>query len=120
MSACLCFLFASNPNIYSNITYIYLSVPYLPRRSQEEELRRRGGRGMGRSAGFYGALAEVEQDEDDDARAARRGVFSRRLDEEEQDLDDQYDEDMDDEPAESTTDEVDEQRLRLAQFLRRR
>jgi len=61
---------------------------------------------MGRSAGFYGALAEVEQDEDDDARAARRGVFSRRLDEEEQDLDDQLDEDMDDEERYENEEEV--------------
>jgi len=75
-------------------------------RREEEELRRRGGRGMGRSGAFYGALGEVEQDEDDDARAARRGVFSRRLDEEEMDAQELPDEDMDDEERYENEEEV--------------
>ena len=61
---------------------------------------------MGRSGAFYGALGEVEQDEDDDARAARRGVFSRRLDEEEMDAQEPPDEDMDDEERYENEEEV--------------
>ena len=55
------------------------------RRAAERELAHRERGEGGRNDGFYGLLDAMETEEDDDARQARRGVFARVEDDDEED-----------------------------------
>jgi DNA replication licensing factor MCM2 len=55
------------------------------RRAAEVALNRRDREGLGRNDGFYGLLDDMEMEEDEEARQARRGVFHRTAEDDQED-----------------------------------
>lgn len=73
----------------------YEAMDYDQRKAAEEELRRRDRERGGRNDGFYGLLDTMETEEDDEARQARRAMFTRGEDQPEAEENVTDDEDLD-------------------------